>query len=80
MQSNPIDWAKAKVIAEATWPVLVGAAFWVGRLVAKLEQRLAKAEGKLDTTLRLLDTVINRHLPAVHKALAEIRGLLTVRR
>jgi hypothetical protein len=51
------------------WPGIVLAAFWVGRYVRELEMRVSKAEENIHA-------LIERHLPAVHRALAEIRGLL----
>lgn len=51
------------------WPVIVLAAFWLGRYVQKLEIRVAKAESSIKA-------LVDRHMPAIHQALAEIRGLL----
>ena len=66
--TSPLGWLQTFAINLA-WPVVVLAAFWLGRYVQKLEQRVAKAE----TNITML---IERHMPAIHKALAEIRGLL----
>ena len=52
------------------WPVVVMAAFWLGRYVQRLETRVHKTEQNIKTLLE-------RHMPAIHNTLAEIRGLLT---
>lgn len=64
----PLTWLQA-MINGLQWPVIVAAAFWLGRYVRDLEQRLVKAESNLTA-------LIERHMPAIHRALAEIRGLL----
>ncbi len=66
--NSPLGWLQA-FITDLAWPLVVVAAFWLGRYVQKLEMRVAKAE----TNITML---IERHMPAIHKALAEIRGLL----
>jgi hypothetical protein len=65
---SPIGWLQAALWAIG-WPVVVGGAFLAGRYVQKLEMRVTKAESRLDA-------LVNRHMPAIHRALAEIRGLL----
>ena len=52
------------------WPVAVLAAFWMGRYVQKLEMRVSKAETNITA-------LVERHMPAIHRALAEIRGMLS---
>ena len=52
-------------------PGLVFAAFWIGRMYTKLEARVAKAESQVDS-------LVTRHMPSIHKALAEIRSVLVV--
>lgn len=68
-QTTPISWLQSWVMA-LQWPVIVFGAFWLGRLVQRLEQRLAKAENNIST-------LVDRHMPAIHRALAEIHGLIT---
>jgi hypothetical protein len=68
----PLGWLQA-VIPALQWPGIVLAAFWLGRYVRALEMRAVKAEENVKALLE-------RHLPAVHRALAEIRGLLLTRR
>ena len=65
---SPLAWLQSWVMAMG-WPVIVLAAFWVGRYVQQLENRVTAAES-------LLKALIDRHMPAIHRALAEIRGLL----
>ena len=67
----PVTWAHVAVNAVA-WPAVVASAFWLGRYVKDLEHRLVKAETNLTQ-------LVERHMPAVHRALAEIRGLLLSR-
>jgi hypothetical protein len=69
MQANPIDWAKAEAVAKLTWPALVFAAYYLGRKVTQIEQRLAKAESQLDN-------LNSKHMPALYRALGEIRSLI----
>ena len=66
--ASPFGWLQSWAIT-LQWPVIVLAAFWLGRYVQRLEMRVSKAE----TNIQML---IERHMPAIHKALAEIRGLL----
>lgn len=66
--ASPLTWIQSWAVA-LQWPFIVFAAFWLGRYVQKLETRVAKAESNLTA-------IIERHLPAIHRALAEIRGLL----
>jgi hypothetical protein len=68
---EPMSWVKTAVSA-LQWPVVVAAAFWLGRYVRELEIRVKKAETNLTA-------LIERHMPAIHRALAEIRGLLESR-
>ena len=73
-QSNPspLSWLQ-QITTALQWPVIVFAAFWLGRSVTKLETRVAKAE-------KSMQDLIERHMPHIHNALAEIRGLLQGRR
>lgn len=64
----PLSWLK-DIAGSIQWPLVVGASFWVGRIVKDLEVRLSKAESSLES-------LTHRHMPAIHRALAEIRGLL----
>jgi len=64
--NEPVTWAKM-FAKSLQWPVIVGAAFWLGRYVKELEMRLHKAETNLQA-------LIERHMPAIHRALAEIKG------
>jgi hypothetical protein len=68
----PLSWFQS-VAGALQWPVIVIAAFWIGRYVRELELRVTTAEENISA-------LISRHLPAVHRALAEIRGLLLTRR
>lgn len=67
-EPSPLQWIISIAIA-LQWPVIVGAAFWLGRYVQRLEMRLIKAESRVEA-------LVDRHMPAIHKALAEIRGML----
>jgi hypothetical protein len=68
----PFSWLRQ--IAQAVqWPVIVGAAFWLGHYVRELQERAAKAESNISA-------LVERHMPAIHTALSEIRGLLQSRR
>ena len=66
--TSPFGWLQSWAF-NMGWPIIVIAAFWVGRYVQRLEMRVTKAENHIQA-------LIERHLPAVHRALAEIRGLL----
>jgi hypothetical protein len=62
---DPASWAKA-IVQGLQWPFIVGAAFWLGRVVQRLEARLKKSESNLTA-------LIERHMPAIHRALSEIK-------
>ncbi len=66
--ASPLTWLQSAALA-MQWPVIVIASFWLGRYVQKLEMRVAKAESSITA-------IVERHLPQIHRALAEIRGLL----
>jgi hypothetical protein len=66
--ASPLSWLQSWAVA-MQWPVIVLAAFWLGRYVQKLEIRVAKAETSITA-------IVERHMPQIHRALAEIRGLL----
>jgi hypothetical protein len=68
----PLSWLR-QIIGEIQWPVIVAASFWVGRYVRELEMRVSKTEDNVQA-------LVERHMPTIHRALAEIRGLLTSRR
>jgi hypothetical protein len=65
---TPAVWTRAAIEA-LKWPAVVLGAYWAGRRHEKLEGRLTKAE-------KNVSDLAERHMPAVHRALAEIRGLL----
>lgn len=65
--STWLGWLQS-VSSAMQWPLLV-AAFVLGRYVKTLEVRVSNAE-------RNLKDLIERHLPHVHRALAEIKGKL----
>jgi len=65
---TPLTWIRY-TIAALQWPVTVFAAFALGRYVKGLETRLMASE-------RNLKDLIERHLPYVHRALAEVKGKL----
>jgi hypothetical protein len=67
----PLGWLQS-ILSALQWPGIVAIAFWLGRYVRELELRVTKAEENVQA-------LIERHLPAVHRALAEIRGLLSRR-
>ena len=67
--ASPLGWIQTAASA-LQWPVIVIAAFWLGRYVQKLEMRVAKAEQNLSM-------LMERHVPAIHRMLAEIRGLVS---
>lgn len=64
----PLQWLQSVGIA-LQWPVITAAAFWLGRYVQKIETRVERAESRISA-------LTERHMPAIHRALAEIRGLL----
>ena len=64
----PMSWLR-DIATTLQWPALVAAAFWGGRHLQDLETRLEKSEAKLAM-------IVERHMPAIHKALARIEGLL----
>jgi hypothetical protein len=66
--TSPLGWLQAWAFS-MSWPVIVVAAFALGRYAKGLEMRVTKAENSLQQ-------IIERHLPAIHRALAEIRGLV----
>ncbi|MGA9042308.1 MAG: hypothetical protein WB421_17375 [Terriglobales bacterium] len=66
--TSPLAWVRY-ILTALQWPVVVVAAFALGRYVQKLEMRVAKAETHITA-------LVERHMPAIHRALAEIRGLL----
>jgi hypothetical protein len=72
---TPITWLKSWLESIA-WPALVAAAFWIGRLYSKLEARLKKAERRLEKVDTTTEQLAERHMPAIHRALFEIRGML----
>ena len=65
-EHTPLTWMQQWASA-LQWPVIVISAFFAGRYVKGLETRVLNAE-------RRLKDVIERHLPHVHRALAEING------
>lgn len=68
MQTNPVNYVADKLLA-LQWPVIVLAAFALGRYVCKLELRAIKAE-------KNLSDVVERHLPHVHSALSAVKESL----
>jgi hypothetical protein len=66
--TSPLTWLQSWAMAMG-WPVIVLAAFWIGRYVQRLEMRVDRAEKRITD-------LVERHMPALHRALAEIRGLL----
>jgi hypothetical protein len=71
-QPTPLSWLR-QITDALQWPVIVTAAFWLGRYIHALEERITKAESNVSA-------IVERHLPAIHNALSEIRGLLQSRR
>lgn len=72
VNSTPLTWLQ-RIVSALQWPVIVIAAFWLGRYVQRLEVRVTKAEA-------YIQSLMERHMPAIHNALAEIRGLLIGKR
>lgn len=68
---SPFAWLR-ELISALQWPVIVGASFWLGRYVQELEHRVSKAESRIEA-------LVERHMPSIHRALAEIRGMLSNR-
>lgn len=66
--STPLTWLQ-QITTALQWPVVVIAAFWIGRSITKLEVRVLRAE-------KSMSDLLERHMPHVHNALAEIRGLI----
>lgn len=62
--TTPSNWFTA-AIAALQWPVIVMAAFALGRYVKALEHRVLNAE-------KNVKDLIERHMPHIHKALGEI--------
>lgn len=67
-ESVPYSWLQQITMA-LQWPVIVVAAFWLGRVISKLEGRVIVAE-------KNVSDLVERHMPHLYNALAEIRGLL----
>jgi hypothetical protein len=65
---SPLTWLH-NITAALQWPLIVISAFALGRYVQKLETRVMTAEGHVKA-------LIERHLPHVHRALADIKGKL----
>ena len=65
---NPLSW-----LSSMQWPAVVIGAFYLGRTIANLEKRIFQAD-------KNLSDLVSIHFPAIHNALAEIRGLLGGRR
>lgn len=65
---EPLAWL-TKLLGSLQWPVIVCAAFWLGRSMTKLEGRVLRAEASLQA-------VIERHLPHIHAALSDIKETL----
>jgi hypothetical protein len=53
------------------WPVVVLAAFFLGRTMTKLEARVLSAE-------KNVKDIIERHMPHIHNALTEIKSRLDI--
>jgi hypothetical protein len=70
IQNNPVSWL-AGVIAALQWPVVVIAAFVLGRYISKLESRVLKAEANVAM-------LIERHMPHIHRALSELKESVEV--
>jgi hypothetical protein len=70
LQSNPSQTAISYITA-LQWPVVVLAAFFLGRTMTKLEGRVLKAE-------KNVQDLIERHMPHIHQALTEIKNKLDV--
>lgn len=71
MQNNspsPVSWIQS-LLNGLQWPAICVFIFWLGMYVQLLKTRVTAAE----TNLKAL---IERHLPHVHRALAEIKGKL----
>ena len=70
MEANqtPVNWVRDIGYA-VQWPVIVLAAFWLGRYVTRLEQRVLKAE-------KSMTDLITRHMPHLHTALNRIEAAL----
>ena len=66
--NTPLDWMRL-ALTNMGWPIVVGGAYWIGRYVQKAEMRAVKAE-------QYLTSLVERHMPAIHRALAELRGLI----
>jgi hypothetical protein len=65
---GPVTWLQGWA-STLGWPIVVALAFWLGRIFQKVSTRAAKAEARIES-------LTDRHVPAIHRALAEIRGLL----
>jgi hypothetical protein len=70
MQTNPSQTA-LNYLTALQWPVVVLAAFFLGRAMTKLEGRVLKAE-------KNVQDLIERHMPHIHEALTDIKGKLEV--
>jgi len=66
--NTPLTWLQ-QIVTTLQWPFIVIAAFWLGRVITRLEIRAAKAESNVTS-------LIERHMPSLHNALSEIRGML----
>lgn len=71
MQTNqyaPFTWL-ISLLTAMQWPVIVLAAFALGKSVSKLEGRVLKAE-------KNVADLVERHMPHIHAALLEIKTML----
>jgi hypothetical protein len=68
MQPSPFEWV-VRALAEIKWPALVVGSYFLGRKIQQIESRLAKAESHLDN-------IVTKHMPALYRALGEIRSLI----
>lgn len=65
---TPFQWLWLTLCA-AGWPVIVVLAYRLGRYIERVETRLKKVETGVTSMLE-------RHLPSIHQALSEIRGMM----
>jgi hypothetical protein len=66
--TTPASWLQS-ALNGLQWPAICIFIFWLGSYVERLKTRVTSAEVNLKA-------LIERHLPHVHRALAEIKGKL----
>lgn len=76
---SPLSWFQEWAM-HMGWPAITLAAFMLGMYVKGIQHRLEVAEGKLTKLSETVQEIVERHLSAIHRTLAEIKGMIGGRR